>query len=488
MVEEGLNMARGSKLFVLLSAIVTCLLIAFYASFVAHTTSVYTHLFYIPILLAGIWYQRKAVYVALFLGIVHILVTYIYVPDVLSAREFARAAIFLVVAYAVGYVSEREVRKGKALQESHEHLRRIIDGSSIPAFVINSEHKITHWNTALEALTRVKKEEVVGTDKHWLLYPEKRPVMADFVVDGVSERKIREFYGNRYNKASLIEGAYEGVEFFPSLGEGGKWLLFTAAPLKDSEGDIIGAIETLQDVTDRKKAEKGHLELISELERANEELRNFVYVASHDLKSPLRAIHSLAEWMKTDYADKLDETGKERLDLMMNRAKRMHRLIGGILRYSRIGRMEVERDEVNLNELVSEVINTIKPLVKDIDIEVAAQLPTIHCDKTLVGSVFQNLLTNAVRYMDKPKGRVTIGCTDEDGYWKFSVADNGQGIDDKYHDKIFQIFQTLHPRDEVESTGIGLSIVKKIVETQGGEIWLESKVGEGSTFFFTVPK
>lgn len=140
-----------------------------------------------------------------------------------------------------------------------------------------------------------------------------------------------------------------------------------------------------------------------------------------------------------------------------------------------------------MNTLVSEVIDLVNPQ-ENIKIDVADELPTIYCDGTRMGEVFQNLLSNALKYMDKPEGKVTIGCTEEDTYWKFSVADNGPGIGEQYHEKIFQIFQMLHPRDEIESTGIGLTIVKKIVEMQGGKIWVESKADEGSTFFFTIPK
>lgn len=262
----------------------------------------------------------------------------------------------------------------------------------------------------------------------------------------------------------------------------------------DGADKVVGVEGVLRDITEQKRLEeerakvaKKQLELINELTQANMELENFVRAASHDLKTPLRGIHLLAEWISTDYADKLDEEGKERLDLMMSRVKRMHRLLNGILRYSSAGHVE-EKSEVNLNTLVSEVIDKIKPLIEDIDLEVVNELPTIICEKTPMKEVFRNLLSNAVRYMDKPEGKVTIGCTEEDWYWKFSVADNGEGIDERYYEKIFQFFQTLRPRDELESTGVGLPIVKKIVELQGGKIWVESKVGEGSTFFFTVPK
>ncbi|MBT4511658.1 MAG: GHKL domain-containing protein [Chloroflexi bacterium] len=171
----------------------------------------------------------------------------------------------------------------------------------------------------------------------------------------------------------------------------------------------------------------------------------------------------------------------------MNRTRRMDNLIDGILQYSRLGRSKEEAEEVNLDTLVSQVIDAIDP-PENIEIQVATELPTIVCEKIRIQQVFQNLLSNAVKYMDKPQGLIAISCADIDGYWKFGVTDNGPGIEEKYYDKIFQIFQTLKPRDETESTGIGLSIVKRIIEMHGGEVWVESKVGEGSTFSFSIPK
>ena len=141
---------------------------------------------------------------------------------------------------------------------------------------------------------------------------------------------------------------------------------------------------------------------------------------------------------------------------------------------------------VNLNQLLAEVIYLIAPPAH-IDIQVEDELPSILCERTRIEQVFQNLLSNAVKFMDKQRGEIKITCAQEDGYWKFSIADNGPGIDEKYFDKIFQIFQTLAPRDESENTGVGLALVKKIIEMYNGKIWVESKVGHGSKFFFTLP-
>jgi signal transduction histidine kinase len=195
----------------------------------------------------------------------------------------------------------------------------------------------------------------------------------------------------------------------------------------------------------------------------------------------------LTDWISTDYADKLDDNGKEQMNLLMRRANRMYNLIDGILQYSRVGHVEEEKVVVNLNELVAEAIDMIAP-PENITITIENELPTIECEQTRIMQVFQNLLSNAVKYMDKPQGQIKVGCVEEDGFWEFYVADNGPGIEEKYFEKIFQLFQTLAPRDESESTGIGLTIIKKIVEMYGGKTWVQSKVGSGSTFFFTLPK
>jgi len=248
------------------------------------------------------------------------------------------------------------------------------------------------------------------------------------------------------------------------------------------------------DITERKEAEKAFEKLNKDLElavlnlgRSNKELQDFAYVVSHDLKAPLRGIKTLAQWITTDYADKIDENGRGQLNLLLSRADRMHNLIDGILQYSRVGRVQEEKVQVNLNELVAEAIDMIAP-PENIVVSIENELPVIECERTRIAQVFQNLLSNAVKFMDKPEGQVRIGCAAEDGWWKFSVTDNGPGIEEKYFEKIFQLFQTLSPRDEVESTGVGLTVAKKIVELYGGKIWVQSKVGQGSTFLFTLPK
>ncbi len=235
------------------------------------------------------------------------------------------------------------------------------------------------------------------------------------------------------------------------------------------------------------KKEKLLQKQADELASRNQDLKEFAYIVSHDLKAPLRAISSLVNWLSCDYQDKLDSKGQELMELLLGRVKRMHNLIDGVLKYSRVGRVKEEYVSVELGTLVNNVIEMIDP-PKNIHIEVENHFPTIFAENTRIEQVFQNLISNAVKYMDKEKGLIKISSKEEEEQWVFNVTDNGPGIDSKHYKKIFQIFQTLAPRDEIESTGVGLSLVKKIVEMYGGKVWVESEVGKGSTFSFTFPK
>ncbi|NTW24512.1 MAG: hypothetical protein HGA37_07430 [Lentimicrobium sp.] len=252
--------------------------------------------------------------------------------------------------------------------------------------------------------------------------------------------------------------------------------------------DYFGQQEALEtEIEVRKKTEAQKEKLISELDTANRELKDFAYIVSHDLKAPLRAIGSISQWIHADYADKLDEDGKMQLDLLLSRVHRMQNLIEGVLSYSRVTRVKEEKEELDLNSLVKEAIEMVAPPEK-FKIMVDENLPTVYFGPTRLLQVFENLISNAVKYNDKDKGEIAIHFADKGLLWAFSVSDNGSGIEEKYFEKIFQIFQTLKSRDEFESTGIGLTIVKKIIESNGGSISVESVPGKGTTFNFTILK
>jgi signal transduction histidine kinase len=248
------------------------------------------------------------------------------------------------------------------------------------------------------------------------------------------------------------------------------------------------SIELLnQEIEQRKLAENRHAELLSQVEDSNNELRDFAHIVSHDLKAPLRGIHTVVSWLQEDYADKLDESGREQLTMLTHRVVRMKNLIEGILQYSRVGRVNEEIRPVDLNETLPDVIDLLMA-PDNMTITIHKPLPTVNYETTRLTQVFQNLLSNAIKYNDKPEGKIDIDYTEDEDLWTFSLSDNGPGIDKKYFDKIFGIFQTLNPRDEYENTGIGLAVIKKTIEAAGGKIWLASEVGKGSTFSFTVPK
>ncbi|MEO1341857.1 MAG: ATP-binding protein [Cyanobacteria bacterium J06635_13] len=228
-------------------------------------------------------------------------------------------------------------------------------------------------------------------------------------------------------------------------------------------------------------------ETTSLLKKRNQELDRFAYVTSHDLKAPLRAIANLATWLGEDLNGKIPAENQQQLDIMQSRVERMEGLIQGLLNYFRVGRKKTPTGTVDVGALVREAIDLLAP-PPELKFEIAADLPKIETEVLLLQQVFNNLLSNAIKYHPSQQGKIAITVSEQEKFYQFSVTDDGLGIDPQYHDRIFTIFQTLQARDTIESTGIGLSIVKKIVEAQGGKIWVQSQLGEGATFCFTWSK
>lgn len=224
--------------------------------------------------------------------------------------------------------------------------------------------------------------------------------------------------------------------------------------------------------------------LLKELEYQNQELSDYAHMVSHDLKSPLRSIDSLTAWLKEDYNDRIDENGKQSLDLIRSNVYKMDALINGILEYSTIGKSKVEVHDVNIDKLIDDISESL--LKSDHFSIIKNNLPVIKGDKYRLKQLFQNLITNALSYNDKEKGIIEIGFKEQREFWEFYVKDNGKGINEKYFNKIFKIFEKLEINHK--STGIGLSIVKKIVNAYGGKIWLKSEISKGTTFYFTLKK
>lgn len=252
--------------------------------------------------------------------------------------------------------------------------------------------------------------------------------------------------------------------------------------IHDDTGDELSKLSTSLNVMARTIDST-----FGEIDRKNKELDQFAYVVSHDLKAPLRGIDNASRWVEEDLGKDLPGHIREYLRMMRVRVKRMENLINGILALARIGRTQQTEEEVNVNQLLQEVIDLVAP-PKDFTITLPPKLPLIRTVRVELQQVFSNLISNSIKYHHRPDGQVRIQFHETPDFYVFSVSDDGPGIEPEYHTRIFVIFQTLQERDAMESTGVGLAIVKKIVERQGGSISVNSQPGQGATFTFTWPK
>lgn len=291
-------------------------------------------------------------------------------------------------------------------------------------------------------------------------------------------------------QSSIKEGQSFTGEFRHKHKDGNyTWIGVTATPIADDDGKVSRYVFINSDINERKLAEEKMRLYTENLEKAFKELDKFAYVVSHDLKAPLRAIFNLSNWISEDYLDNMPEEGREMFERIRGRVLRMEGLIEGILAYSKIDRKDDVFTDIDLNKQLKDSLDLID-IPKNFKIDIQGDLPVVKGDQSKIHQVFMNLLSNAIKFNEKPEGEgfVKVKFADDGQFWKFSVEDNGPGIEPQYHEKIFVIFQTLNARDTFESTGVGLAIVKKIVEEMGGKIWLESEVGQGTTFHFTMAK
>ena len=269
---------------------------------------------------------------------------------------------------------------------------------------------------------------------------------------------------------------------------------FVYQPLRNDAGEVYGILSHAVEVTDQVRARRLVEEkveelarLSAELERSNRELDQFAYVASHDLKAPLRGIASLTQWIEEDLGDGITGESREHMQLLKGRVARIESLIDGILLYSRAGRVRDKAEAVDVGALVLETAELLSP-PPGARLTVVPPMPTITTERVALQQVFMNLIGNAFKYGERDDPSVEIRSEEDGPFVRFSVRDNGPGIAPQYHEKIWQIFQTLAPRDKVEGTGIGLSVVKKLVEGRGGSVSLDSAPRQGSTFSFTWPR
>ena len=375
-------------------------------------------------------------------------------------------------------ITERKMAT-QALLEREAQYRFLVDHSP-DGIVIHAQGIVTFINQAgAEILKARQPADLIGQAAIDFVHPSSRAKAQQRIQQITEQHAIAPWIQELF---LAVDGSEVPVEViakpFPSPTQ-------------------MNVLVVFRDITERQRNEAAILTLTAELEQrvlertakleaANKELKDFAYVVSHDLKAPLRAISRLSTWLLEDYATAIDRKGQDMFLLLVRRVKRMDTLIDDILKYSRIGRIDGEEERIDLNALVREVFEQLAP-PEEIEIQIETALPIIRAHRTRLLQVFQNLLNNAIKFNDKPHGLIRLGCLTEPERYRFYIADNGPGIEGKYHEKVFQLFQTLTPRDEHESTGIGLALVKKIVEMYGGDIWIESTLGAGTTFWFTCP-
>lgn len=246
-------------------------------------------------------------------------------------------------------------------------------------------------------------------------------------------------------------------------------------------------VTIIEDITKQKNLEEQKEQLVKELEASNKGLQEYAYIVSHDLKSPLQSISTLASWLREDYSDILDENGVFQLKAMQEKVETMDQLIDGILKYSTTKSDSLDNKEVDVNAVIQDIKGIIF-IPDNVELKTVKNLPIIFADKTKIHQVFQNIISNAVVHIKNEQGLVAVDCEETPTHWEFSVKDNGVGIPKKYHKKIFKIFQSIENKDSKKSTGIGLTIVKNIIDRYKGKIWLESEIGKGTTFYFTIKK
>jgi len=353
------------------------------------------------------------------------------------------------------------------LQAQKEKYSSIIANMNLGLVEVDNEDLVQLVNKSFCTLSGYTEKELYGNKLGQLLH--------------VSDPKI--ILVHQKNRLKGISDTYE-VNVQVKGGQKKHWLI-SGAPRYNEKGQVIGSIGIHLDITEQYELSEQKEQLLKDLESSNEGLQEYAHIVSHDLKSPLRSISALASWLEEDFGDKLGPAGLSQLNLMQDKIASMDQLITGILRYSSIGSEKARFEICPTLKLVQQLKATIY-WPEQIALRFNGTMPSIKADKTQLQQLFQNLLSNAISHMDKPKGQIEIGYNDLGDLHEFSVKDNGIGIPKAYQEKIFEIFETLESGKG--SSGIGLSIVKKIVQLHGGTIWVKSEYGAGATFYFTIKK
>ena len=361
-----------------------------------------------------------------------------------------------------------ETKYQQSIEVEKQKYSSIIANMKLGLLEVDNDEKIAMLNQSFSEMSGYSEEELIGKKASTL-----------FLEGEQSDVNTSE----RLKRNQGLSNSYE-LEVKTKQGESRCWLI-SGAPNYNLNGKVIGSIGIHLDITDMKNLEIQKEILFNKLKKSNAELQEYAHIVSHDLKSPLRSINALVNWLKEDNKGLFDASSLRNFSLIENTLEKMENLISGILNYSSIVENTEKYQQVDLNILLEE-LKAVIYFPAHISLKVTNKLPKILGDPIRLQQLFQNLINNAIQHIDKEKGLVEVGVVEHLSYYQFSIKDNGIGIEKQYHNKIFKIFQSLNTHNE--STGIGLSIVKKIVDLYKGEIWLESEVGVGTTFYFTLIK
>jgi PAS domain S-box-containing protein len=373
----------------------------------------------------------------------------------------------LVVALALrGRRAPRERRAGGgavALQRS------ILDSLQDGVVVYDENERIVFFNPAAQEILGVPREELLGGWRTW------EPLGLDGRPMPAGERPVA--------RTATTGEACVGVDVGLRRGDGGvRWTTVSTRALNEQPGPNgrYSVVVAFTDITVRREAQEA-------LERSNAELAQFAYVASHDLSEPLRMVSSYLQLLRRRYHGQIDEDADEFIDFAVEGANRMRALIEDLLAYSRAGRSADPRP-VDCGYVMADVLSSLAAAVADARAQVSVgPLPTVLGDRVGIAQLLQNLVANALKFRHGPGVCVWVSAEEQDGIWEFAVADDGIGIDPRHRERVFKMFQRLHDRDSFEGTGIGLAICRKIVERQGGRIWVDGRDGGGTVFRFTLP-
>ncbi|HTY47403.1 MAG TPA: ATP-binding protein [Methanomassiliicoccales archaeon] len=385
------------------------------------------------------------------------------------------------ISYLVVDVTSSEEARylafSEGVEEERTRLRGVLDSLPVGIGVADAKSGAIEWNVDAAQIWRANSPDEIPEVG---LMSSGRFVSTNEPVDGEEWPLMRAL--RRGEVTSGVE--IEILRLDRTIG----FIIASGAPLTDSSGRIVGAVSAFVDVTEKREMERRLERQALALERSNADLRQFAYVASHDLQEPLRSIYSFVSLLQKSLSGRLDEQSQEYIEIVIEGAKRMRELIDDLLAYSRVdARIEPFRN-VDMNEVMRRSICNLDAAIRDAGAVVTTiGLPEVFGDENQLVQLVQNLVGNAVKFRGESAPQVEVGATRMGGFWEFSVKDNGIGLDMRYQDKVFEMFQRLHSSDEYKGTGIGLAISKRIVERHGGTIWVESEVGKGSTFFFTLP-